>query len=552
MPDRPNILVLMTDQQRADAMGCAGNTTIRTPNLDALASSGIRFAQAVTPTPVCVAARMSFITGHRMSRHHWTDNSALPGPLPELPTIMTLLLRAGYWTQGIGKMHFHGRHYGFRNLLTMEECIDHRVNDDYLRYLRENGVRTRFPKGIRDLLFFQPQTCGIPVEHHKNTWVADRSIDFLREHTRYRTNQPFFLWSSWISPHPPFAPCEPYDDMYDPADMHLPPFADRPIETLPPNFYGSRGRLDGAHRDPDRLRRLRALYYGLISHVDDGIGRILNELETLGLSDNTVILFVSDHGEMMGEHGLSQKNCPYESSVRIPYLLRWPGKTQAGQQRDDLVSLLDFFPTLIEELDLQYPEEHGPLPGANLLGATGGGLSRPRESAIIDYGKSTGRWISARSQKHKYAFFAHGGIEELYDLENDPHEQHNLIAERPAMAAKFRDQIIAWERQYGLSDSLDGDRLRSYPGPAHIPTEEECRTVNLNDGPWPKRLPDDEKDSIETFAEAFTRAIGKEATLSPDKLSIKKYKEQVLKRGPRDIAAESLEGTPWEDAWHNA
>ena len=92
--------------------------------------------------------------------------------------------------------------------------------------------------------------------------------------------------------------------------MHLPPFADRPIETLPPNFYGSRGRLDGAHRDPDRLRRLRALYYGLISHVDDGIGRILNELETLGLSDNTVVLFVSDHGEMMGEHGLSQKKLP--------------------------------------------------------------------------------------------------------------------------------------------------------------------------------------------------------------------------------------------------
>ncbi len=196
MPDHPNILVLMTDQQRADAMGCAGNATIRTPNLDALAHSGVRFAQAVTPTPVCVAARMSFITGHRMSRHDWTDNSALPGPLPELPTIMTLLLRAKYWTQGIGKMHFHGRHYGFRNLLTMEECINHWVDDDYLRYLRENGVRTRFPKGIRDLLFFQPQTFGIPVEHHKNTWVADRSIDFLREHTHHRPNQPFFLWSS--------------------------------------------------------------------------------------------------------------------------------------------------------------------------------------------------------------------------------------------------------------------------------------------------------------------------------------------------------------------
>ncbi|MDP6041258.1 MAG: sulfatase-like hydrolase/transferase [Candidatus Latescibacteria bacterium] len=552
MPDRPNILVLMTDQQRADAISCAGNSKIRTPNLDALANSGVRFTQAVTPTPVCVAARMSFITGHRISRHHWTGNNALPGPLPELPTIMTLLLQSGYWTQGVGKMHFHGRHHGLRNLLTMEEGIKNWVDDDYIRYIRKNGVRTRYPKGLRDLLYFQPQTCGIPVEHHKNTWVADRSIDFLKEHTRYRNNQPFFLWSSWISPHPPFAPCEPYDDMYDPNDMNLPPFADRPIQTLPPGFYGSRARLDGAHRDPDRIRRLRALYYGLISHVDDSVGRILTELDNLGLTENTIILFVSDHGEMMGEHGMSQKNCPYESSVRIPYLLRWPGKTQAGRTCHDLVSLLDVFPTLIEELGLTYPEEHGPLTGANLLGAEGGGLDHPRESMIIDYSNGKGRWISARTHTHKYAFFAHGGIEELYNIETDPHEQHNLIAEQPELAAKFRNQIIAWERQHGVPDSLNGNELQTYPGPDRTPTEEECRGVSLNDGPWPKRLLEDEQHTIETYAEAFTRAISKETSLSPDKLSIKDYKEKVLKLGPYDSGGESLEGTPWEDAWHNA
>ena len=107
---RPNILVLMTDKQRFDALSCAGSPEIRTPNLDALAASGVRFSQAVTPTPVCVAARMSFITGHRISRHHWVSTSALPGPLPELSTLMGSLLSAGYWTQGIGKMHFRGSH----------------------------------------------------------------------------------------------------------------------------------------------------------------------------------------------------------------------------------------------------------------------------------------------------------------------------------------------------------------------------------------------------------------------------------------------------------
>ena len=166
--NKPNILVLMTDQQRFDALSCAGNPEIRTPNLDALAASGVRFSQAVTPTPVCVAARMSFITGQRISRTHYVANSPLPGPVPELPTLMGSLLNAGYWTQGIGKMHFSGRHYGLRHLMTMEECIKHRPDDDYLMYLREHGVRTRFPKGMRDLLMMQPQTCDIPVEHHMN------------------------------------------------------------------------------------------------------------------------------------------------------------------------------------------------------------------------------------------------------------------------------------------------------------------------------------------------------------------------------------------------
>ena len=170
MSERPNVLVLMTDQQRADAMGCAGNPVLRTPAMDAIAASGVRFTNACASTPVCVASRMSFITGQRAARTHWVDNSALPGPPPELPTMMSLLLRAGCWTHGVGKMHFRGRSYGFRNLLTMEEGVAHRVDDDYLRYLRDAGVHARFPKGMRDLLYFQPQTSGVPVEHSASNW----------------------------------------------------------------------------------------------------------------------------------------------------------------------------------------------------------------------------------------------------------------------------------------------------------------------------------------------------------------------------------------------
>ena len=540
---RPNILVLMTDQQRWDALGCAGNRKIRTPNMDALAASGVYFRNALTPTPICVAARMSLITGHRISRTHWSANGALPGPMPELPTMMTLLMRAGYWTQGVGKMHFFGRHYGLQDLLTMEECAAHRVDDDYLCHLHAYGVRTRFPQGIRDLLYFQPQTCGIPEAHSKNRWVADRSVAFLREHVRYRGGQPFFLWSSWIAPHPPFAPCEPYDAMYDPAEMDLPVYAERPISSLPPDLYPHRGRLDGAHRDADRIRRIRALYYGQVSHVDDAMGQILSELDALGLADNTVVLFLSDHGDMLGDHGLSQKNCPYEPSARIPMMLRWPGRTEAGRVCDDLVGLTDVLPTLTEELHLPYPQDDGPLTGESLLGADGGGLARVRDAYVMDYGHGASRWISVRTQTHKYAFFARGGMEELYDLDADPHEMHNVSGEQADLTAELRRRALAWERQHGLADSLDGDGFRVYPGPDRVPSEDGCRFVALNDGPWPKRLPEGERDQVESFAEAFARAIGKETTLSPEKLSLKHYKEK---------GGEALEGTPWEDAWRKA
>ena len=559
MSDRPNILVLMTDQQRADAMSCAGNPVLRTPAMDAIAASGVRFTNACASTPVCVASRMSLITGHRAARTHWVDNSALPGPVPELPTMMSLLLRAGYWTHGVGKMHFRGRSYGLRNLLTMEEGVAHRVDDDYLRYLRDAGVHARFPKGFRDLLYFQPQTSGVPVEHSASNWVAARSVEFLREHARYRSDQPFFLWSSWIAPHPPFAPSEPYDDLYHPPAMPLPVYADRPLHDLPSALWPHRARLDGAHRDPDRMRRIRALYYGLIGQVDDGIARIMAALRELRLEQNTVVLFTADHGEMLGDHGLSQKNCPYEPSVRVPLLLRWPGRTHAGTTCADPVGLTDVLPTLVAELDLDYPADQGPLPGESMLGAAGGGLASGRGDYVIDYGQGPRRWIAVRTRRHKYALFAcDGGREEMYDLRADPQERINLADAQPELASTFRERALEWERTSGLAHapgeaaSFSGPRFRTWPTPAHIPSEEELRDVAVNEGPWPKRVPDDEAATLESFGAAFTRAISKESTLTPDKLSLASYKRKISRLGARDPGGESLVGTPWEQAWHEA
>jgi len=544
---RPNILFLMTDQQRFDALGCAGNAKIHTPNLDALAASGVQFTNAFTPTPICVAARMSLITGHRISRHRRPENAPLPGPVPELPTLMSLLAQAGYWTQAVGKMHFSGRHYGFHDHQSMEECPKHRIDDDYLQYLHQNGVKTRFPQGIRDLLYFQPQTSGIPLEHAPNTWVANRSIDFIRQHRKHRPEKPFFLWSSWISPHPPFAPCEPYDTMYDPNEMLPPAYTDRPLDNLPPSLWGHRARLDGAHRDPERIRRIRALYYGLISHVDDSIGRILSELEAQGIADNTIICFFSDHGDMLGDHGLSQKNCPYEPSIHIPMLMRWPNRTETGHVCNDLVSLLDILPTFTTELGLPHPEPNQ-LPGSTLLGQPGGGLSDPRDTLAIDYAHGQNRWVAVRTQTHTYTHFAHGGVEELYDLQTDSHQTQNIASADPGLTMQLRNHATAWERQHGFPEALNGNEFRTYPNPDHTPNEADCRTVSLNTGPWPKRLPKDERDTVESFADAFTRAIQKEPTLFPNKLSLDHYHTQLAQQPPDSHASDTLNGTPWETA----
>lgn len=537
--NRPNILLLFTDELRFDALGCMGNRHLRTPHLDALAASGVRFTNAFTPTPVCIAARMSLISGHRSRLTRWTANSKLPGPDARFPTMMDALREGGYRTHAVGKMHFSGRHFGLHRHERMEEAVHRRIDDDYLMYLKSRGVRTRHPQGLRDLLYLQPQTSGIAAEHAQSTWIADRSVAFIREHLRYRGSQPFFLWSSWIAPHPPFAPCDPYAGMYRPEEMPLPYYTDRPLASLPFPAWSERARLDGAHLDPPRLRRMKALYYGQISHIDDGVGRILAEIERQGIAGNTVVIFTSDHGEMLGDHGLGHKSVPYEPSAHIPLLLRWPGRTQPGRGCDDLVGLTDLFPTLLDGLKLSYPGDYPALTGESLIGRPGGGLAKLRESYVVDFGQGARRWLSLRTKSHKYVLWAAGGREELYDLEADPEERNNLAA--TGATAAFRTKALDWETRQGLKESFENGAFRRYPEPP-VP-DGPPRSVVLNEGRWPANLPEDERAGVESYAEAFTRAISRETTLSPEELSLGLYKKGK---------GEPLAGTPWEEAWRRA
>ena len=275
--------------------------------------------------------------------------------------------------------------------------------------------------------------------------------------------------------------------------------------------------------------------------MDDAIGRVLAALDELGLAEDTAVLFTSDHGDMLGDHGLSQKNVPYEPAVRVPLILHWPGRTTPGTVCDDLVGLTDVLPTLIHELKLPYPAALPPLPGSSLLGRTGGGLAEQRMGYMIDYGDRHGRWVCLRTRTHKCVLWADNGTEELYDLVNDPNELSNIAAEAAGLAGSLRDQVLAWEHGHGLPESFDGDTFRTFPG-APVP-DHEPKGVSLNEGKWADNLPADEQGEVETFAEAFSRAVARETSLSPAKLSLADYKR---KGGP------PLTGTPWEDAWRRA
>ena len=299
--------------------------------------------------------------------------------------------------------------------------------------------------------------------------------------------------------------------------------------------------MHGAHLDAPRIRRLKALYAGLVSQVDAAVGRVLECLEQLGLAETTVVIFTSDHGEMLGDHGLSRKGCPYEAAVRVPLLLRWPGRTEAGRVCPDLVTLTDLLPTLLAELGLAYPGSRE-LEGASLLGCPGGGLGSPRDAAFVEFGHGRRRWVSMRTHRYAYVRHAEATREELYDLLADPAGAADCSAAEPQVTAKLRGRLLAWEQENGLPDSFSGAWSDPRAAPA-VPPESALQAFVLNEGRWPENLPVEQQGSVESYAEAFTRAIAKASTISPDQFDLSLYKR---------LGGRLLTGTPWEDAWRSA
>ena len=445
----PNILFLMTDQQRWDAMGCSGDW-VQTPHLDRIASEGIRFTNCVTTSPVCIPSRLSLATGlYPHNTHVWNNmNHQMPA---ETPTWMQTMRDAGYRTSLFGKTHLHPHNGDLREredlmnaygLDDVNEIGGPRASAKVLSHMtamwEEKGLWEAYRADYRERFSTKPhivRSSTFELEDYADVYVGQQTKQYLQN---YERQEPWCCWVSFGGPHEPWDTPEPYASMYNPEDM--PPAVPRPFMERRPT-----GHLDRLMQrvnptfEPGEVGRLRANYAGNVTLIDDQIGEILDAIEARGELDNTIIVHTSDHGEMNGDYGLIYKSNFLNGAVRIPLLVRTPGTTNAGGICESPVEWIDIGPTLVELVggELEHRQFGKSLcPVLTQLEAT------HRDFAISEIEGE----IMLLNREWKIALNANGEAYLLFNVQNDPNEIQNL-AGRPEVAdveTALRLQILEW------------------------------------------------------------------------------------------------------------
>ncbi len=484
MAKRPNILLISTDQQHFSALGTV-NPKISTPNLDRLCREGSRFDRAYCPSPVCTPSRASIITGMYPSHHGaWTIGVKLP---EDTETLGHALSAAGYRTGLIGKAHFqplaepsleaqpvlrdldfwrgfNGPWYGFDHIeLARNHADEPHVGQHYAVWMEDRGFtdwRDYFQPLPGDAAPHAPErdpnapywarvgrNWALPAEMHYTTWTGERCCAFLENAAGGR--EPFFLWASFHDPHPPYTVPEPWASMYDPADMEPGRLVPGEHDANPPHFAMTQETDPqfGDWHDPHEahgcdshlypeteLKRDMAVYYGMMSFLDVQVGRILDRLDALGMAEDTLIVFTSDHGHFLGQHGLVAKGpFHYEDMLRVPFIVRWPGRVPAGQVSRSIQSLVDLMPSFLDAASIDVP---GRLQGLSQLPVWTGQRTAVRDFAICEnrHNPEMPHVTSYIDERYKISVYRHGPHGEIFDLETDPDELHNLWSE-PQMAS---------------------------------------------------------------------------------------------------------------------
>jgi len=442
-PGRPNILIIHTDEHRTDCVGAYGNSDIGTPHIDRLARDGVVYTNSFCPYPVCTPSRYSLLSGLYVHEHEgWGNRSTLKESLETFPRT---LRRAGYGTRAVGKMHFTPTYLdvGFDAMELAEQDGPGRWDDDYHRYLMERDLfdgidledqRGEFRKHAPDGYWrsFGAEVSDLEEKHHSTTWIADRTMDAL---AKWDGKTPQLLMAAFVKPHHPFDPPSPWHEMYDPEKLALLP--GWTPECLEHDLEYSRGYFPHESLDEAALRRVMALYYATISQIDHHVGRMVSLLERKGLYDDTLILFTADHGDYMGFHHMLLKgNHMYDPVVKVPLVIKWPGRERAGTVSLDLVNNIDIAPTLIGAAGCR---TGGGMHGLDLREGGGG-----RDLVFAE--SAGGRQVMARSRTHKLILNKPGLKNLFFDLKEDPQELNNLF-EDPACSEiieQMSSELESW------------------------------------------------------------------------------------------------------------
>lgn len=428
MKEKPNILYIFTDMQRADTIAALGNPVIRTPNLDRLVREGTAFTNAFTPSPVCCSARCSMHYGLYTGKTGladnglWMEDNGLSYP--------ELLSRSGYETHGIGKCHFvpdlPGEMRGFDHRISQEECCSDPQSDDYMAWLAERGLDHDEPHGARGEMYYIPQISRHDGPNHPTTWIADRTMEVMEA----KAEKPWMIFSSIIHPHPPFALPKPWHKLYRPFDMPLPRVSDQP-EALWTfiNRIQNRYKWRDQGMDLNLIRTIKAYYYACISHIDFQIGRMLEVLERTGQLDDTLIVFSSDHGEHLGDQNCFGKRSMHDAAANVPLLVRYPDRFPADHRCETPVSLVDILPTFCTAagVDLDGVDHDG----VDLAEVAQGNLEHRTVFSHFGGGadpenkESHGIYMAVDGQ-NKYVYSSGDGRSWLFDRRRDPEETRNI------------------------------------------------------------------------------------------------------------------------------
>ncbi|MGV8897167.1 MAG: sulfatase [Rhodoglobus sp.] len=466
--ERPNVLFVMTDQQRFDTIAALGNTEIVTPNLDRLAAQSVVFDNAYSSCPVCVPARYTLRSGSEPTRTGIYDNDVPDGAHETIveecgPYLADAMGSLGYRTWGVGKFHTipWDADVGLETQLRSEELyedVEARKGDTYAEWIAREHPSFNWIEalmGERTDMYYMPQMSPLPAELTVEAWTTDRAI----EQVSTDDERPWFGLVSYIGPHPPFAPPLPYNRMYDPDRMPSPVIGDRAVDHLDQQIPWMNYAVFAEEVDDFRARALKARYYGEITYIDGCIGRLLDSLEAQGVADNTVICFFADHGDLLGDHAGWQKESFFEASTRIPFMVSWPRQITTPRVDSSLVCLTDLFGLATSAAGARELRQ-----GADVLGVISGD-TEPRSTLFGYHGQPGTERFKAmvREGDFKLIWMANGGHRLLFDIAADPAELSPIQDERADIVDAFMASLTEELRNEKVHAAFDGDELRTFP-----------------------------------------------------------------------------------------